>query len=292
MTSQLRGILPALVTPFEESGSVHVRSLEKLLERVYQAGADGVYVCGSTGEGLALPARARQLVAEIALKHSPPGKQIIAHIGAATLEETIALTKHASSVGVTAISSLPLAGMRPQDLADFYGAVAHHASVPLVAYYFPAFTGSELSIDQLERICRIPGVTGVKFTDYDLYKLSLLAARNIAVFNGRDEVLAAGLLMGASGGIGSIYNVVPHRFVELFRMASSGQWENARTLQRRINQLITVLLSFPLLPAIKQVLGWRGIECGRTLKCPHELTPEQKEALARELQPLEDLLAA
>jgi N-acetylneuraminate lyase len=182
--------------------------------------------------------------------------------------------------------------MRPQDLADFYAAIAHHASVPLVAYYFPAFTGTELSIDQLEHICRIPGVTGVKFTDYDLYKLSMLARRNIAVFNGRDEVLAAGLLMGASGGIGSIYNVVPHRFAELFRMASSGQWEEARLLQQRINQLITVLLSFPLLPAIKQVLGWSGIQCGKTLKSPSELTPEQKEELRRELQPLQDLLAA
>jgi dihydrodipicolinate synthase/N-acetylneuraminate lyase len=75
-------------------------------------------------------------------------------------------------------------------------------------------------------------------------------------------------------------------------MASSGQWEEARLLQQRINQLITVLLSFPLLPAIKQVLGWSGNQCGKTLKSPSELTPEQKEELRRELQPLQDLLAA
>lgn len=214
--SLLSGIFPALVTPLNEDESVNVQSLERLLERVYDARADGVYICGSTGEGLSLLASARQLVAEVAMKHSPRGKQIIVHVGASTLDDTLHLAKHASDLGATAVSSLPLAGMPADKLTDFYRAISRVSKAPIVAYYFPGFTGYQLTFEQLETVCNLPGVSGVKFTDYDLYALSRLSAQGVKMLNGRDEILIAGMLMGAVGGIGSIYNVVPGRFVDLF----------------------------------------------------------------------------
>lgn len=288
----LRGIFPALVTPLHRDGSVNLQSFERLLERVYLAGAHGVYVCGSTGEGLRMNMDARQLVTESAVRNSPAGKQVIVHVGAPSLEDTLNLARHASALSVSAVSSLPLANMPAEGLAGFYRAIAAAASVPVVAYYFPGFTGYSLSFEQLAEICEIPGVSGVKFTDYDLYALSLLSDRGVKILNGRDEILLAGLLMGAAGGIGSIYNLIPGRFVELFRLASQGEWEKARKLQLHVTRFITVLLSFPLLPAIKQALAWGGIECGRTLGSPSELTEDQKARLRTELDAFKELLAA
>lgn len=292
MSSTLKGILPALVTPLNADNSVNIRSFERLLERVYSSGVDGVYICGSTGEGLLLPADARRIVAETAVKSSPAGKQVIAHIGASSIEETLALAKHAASLGVAAISSLPTAGLDPTGLQAFYQQIADAADVPLVAYYFPKFTGFELKFNQLQEIAEIPAVQGIKFTDFDLFTLSLLANEGITVFNGRDEVLAAGLLMGAAGGIGSIYNLLPKQFAELFALARRGHWNEARSLQNQINRLISVLLQYPLIPAIKQSLAWSGIPCGHSLNSARELTPAQQKALRAELAPFEALLAA
>jgi N-acetylneuraminate lyase len=290
MSNRLGGILPALVTPLKDDNSVSVSALEKLLERVYSAGVAGVYLCGSTGEGLLLSDEERQLVAEIAVANSPQEKQIVVHIGARSLESTLHLTRHACRLGVAGVSSLPMPGMSSEQLTDFYRTIAANATVPVVAYYFPALTGYELPFGELEKIAGIPGVQGIKYTDYNLYTLSLLAAGGTTIFNGRDEVLAAGLLMGAAGGIGSIYNIVPHKFVELFSLAKSSRWEEARKLQYRINELITLLLSYPLLPAIKQTLGWAGIECGATRSEPQHLTPEQQKQLRAQLGAFADLL--
>jgi N-acetylneuraminate lyase len=104
------------------------------------------------------------------------------------------------------------------------------------------------------------------------------------VFNGRDEVLAAGLLMGADGGIGTFYNVLPELFVKLYGRARRGDWEGARAVQDSINQVIRITLEFPVFPAIKEILRWREIDCGRCIRPRGGLTAEQARDLRRRLE--------
>ncbi len=281
--TDIAGIFPALVTPLKPDGSIHLAALEKLLDRVYSAGVDGVYVCGSTGEGMLLPEAVRRLATEAVTRNSPPGKQVIVHIGAPALEISERLAKHAESCHAAAISCIRAPGITHQETLAWYRLLASSTSLPFFAYYFPAVAGEPLNVDQLTEICRIPGVCGIKYTDYDLYTLSLLARAGYPIFNGRDEVLAAGLFMGACGGIGSIYNLVPKWFVELHRQAVAGRWIEARATQDRINDLIRVLLRFPFPAFIKQVLTWEGIECGSVVAPNAALSPAQKSALRESL---------
>jgi N-acetylneuraminate lyase len=240
---------------------------------------DGVYVCGSTGEGMVLPTCVRKKIVEVAVRNSPPRKQVIVHVGAWSFNETSELARHASVTGVTAISSLPPAGASFSELLEHYRSLAAMTSLPFLAYYFPAAGSGTLSLNQLEDICALPRVAGLKFTDYDLYTLSLLIRAGSTVFNGRDEVLCAGLLMGASGGIGSIYNIKPASFVKLYRHAREGRWQEAREEQDRINAVIRVLLRFPFMPALKQWITWEGIDCGQALPPRQPLTAGQREEL-------------
>ncbi|HZT36367.1 MAG TPA: dihydrodipicolinate synthase family protein [Bryobacteraceae bacterium] len=279
MIAGLHGIFPALVTPLTEEEFVNPAALAGLLEHVYQNGADGVYLCGSTGEGMALPGSERRKVAEVAVECSPKGKSVIVHVGARSQREAIELAKHAGALGVAAISSLPPAGAAYQEIINYYRDLAAASDVPVLAYYFPAATGAAWTYGQLEEICGIPGVSGLKFTDFDLYTMSLLARSGHTVFNGRDEVLCAGLLMGAAGGIGSIYNIVPQWFVRVAELARIGDWKQARRVQDQINDLIRVLLRYPLVPAIKRVLSWRGIECGEAVKPRRPLTETEEREL-------------
>lgn len=257
------GILPAVVTPMDEDGRFLPAAFERLCEFLYRAGVHGLYVCGQTGEGFQQTVEQRKAVAEAAVKLSPAGAQVIVHVGAARTADAAALAAHAERIGATAISSLPPAGSYGFDeVLAYYQAVAASTSLPLLVYYFPRFAAHPSTLQHLETLCAIPNVAGLKFTDSDFYRLSELKRTGAIVYNGYDEMLVAGLLMGADGGIGSFYNVIPGWFVALFEDAKAGRWEQARQRQAAINQIISIGLRYPVNAAVKHMLTWMGLDCG------------------------------
>jgi N-acetylneuraminate lyase len=277
----LSGILPAIVTPFDDSDRFHSTSFENLSARLYESGVDGLYVCGNTGEGMQQPSWQRKLVAEAAVRCSPKGKLVIVHVGAATLEETIDLASHATRAGAQAVSSLPPPGaLTSAEVLGFYRRLAQASPAPLIVYHFPAASPVSLSSEEVHELCALENVAGIKFTDKDLFLLWQLAQAGVPVFNGFDEVLAAGLLMGASGGIGSIYNLAPKSFVSLYAASRAGRWDEARRLQTGINELISAILRYPVRPAVKALLGLTGIACGPCLPPGRTLAAAERDDLA------------
>jgi N-acetylneuraminate lyase len=277
----IQGILPAAVTPLDKDGRFAPTVFERLLERLYAAGVHGVYVCGTTGEGMLQSRGQRQAIVETAVASTPRGRHVVVHVGAASLEEALALSSHAAKAGAHAISSLPpLSGQFGfSEVLRYYEALARPSDLPLLVYYFPDVSPSITSAEQLETLCALPNVFGVKFTDFDLFRMSLLTRPERCIFNGRDEVVVAGLLMGADGGIGTFYNLVPELFVQIYTAAVAGRWEEARLAQQRVNVLIRIAVRFPLFPAVKQILAWSGLDCGTCLPPRGPLTLDQQRSL-------------
>lgn len=262
--STIDGIYPAIVTPLTGEGRIATDVAEKLAARLLSAGVDGLYAAGSTGEGMRMTLENRKVLVEALMKNLPSEKKLIVHVGANNPEDAFRLADHAAQVGAHAISSLPPRGSF-NDVHSYYERLAKQSSLPLIVYYFPeacpdAFTRPE----ELVRAAAIENVMGVKFTDYNLYLLAQLSKSKI-VFNGRDEVLAAGLLMGARGGIGSTYNLLPELYVALYRHALHQEWEQAAKLQRIVNEAIAVLVKYPFIGALKAALAEQGFECGGAL---------------------------
>jgi N-acetylneuraminate lyase len=287
---KLAGILPALITPFDAKGKFNLQAFEQLLARLYAADVDGVYLCGSTGEGMLQSAAQRKAITAAAVKKSPPGKSVIVHVGANTTSEAIELARHAAQAGAHAVSALPplVGGYSFAEIKAYYQAIAAASELPLLLYYFPEVAPAVKTADQILELYALENVAGLKFTEYDLYTMLKLKARGATVFYGRDEMLAAGLLFGADGGIGSFYNVIPELFVRMYNLAQGGQWEETKPLQAQINEFITITLRFPLFPAIKTMLGWTGIECGNCLAPRREsLTDAEAAALSEALQQAE-----
>lgn len=279
----LRGVLPAIVTPFGVDGEFVAAVFERLLSRLYDAGVHGVYVCGQTGEGLLQSVNMRQQVAEVAVKSSPKGSAVIIHIGATRLPDAVQLARHASRIGASAVSSLPPSGSyKFTEVRRYYQELAEASDLPLLVYYFPEVSQTVVSLDQILDLCEIPNVVGLKFTDFDLYKMHQISQSGKIIFNGRDEVFAAGLLMGAGGGIGTFYNLVPELFLRIYESACSGKWEEARRTQDRVNELIRITLRFPVFSAVKTMLKWQGFDCGACL-APRENMSEASQLQLRTL---------
>lgn len=285
VTTPFGGILPATITPFDDDGHFAPAVFERLLERLYGAGVHGIYVCGSTGEGMLQSVAQRMAVVETAVACTPSGRHVVVHVGASALDDALALSAHAAKAGAHAVSSLPpLAGRFGfSEVLAYYEALARGSELPLIVYYFPEVSGSITTTEQLQTLCALPNVVGLKFTDFDLFRMAQVRAPGRSIFNGRDEVLAAGLLMGADGGIGTFYNLVPELFVDIHAAAVAGRWDDARTLQRRVNTLIALTLRHPLFPAVKQMLAWSGLNCGACLPPRSRLDAEQQRVLRESL---------
>ncbi len=281
----LKGILPATITPFDSQGRFAPAVFEQLLARLYAAGVHGVYVCGTTGEGMLQSKEQRQAIVETAVASTPRGRQVVVHVGAASLDDARELTRHAAKAGAQAISSLPplSASFSFSQVRAYYASLAQASDLPLVVYFFPEICSSISTADQLEELCALPNVIGVKFTDFDLFKLSQVVRPGRCVFNGRDEVLAAGLLMGANGGIGTFYNLVPELFVRIYTEAEAGNWDPVRAVQHQVNTLIRLTLRFPLFPAVKQILDWSGLDCGPCLPPRALLNDDERRSLRESL---------
>ncbi len=283
-TDGLKGILPAVVTPVDENEIFAPAAYEQLLEKIYTAGVDGIYVCGQTGEGPLQTVEQRKKVAEASVSGSPKGKQVIVHVGSHRTEDAVELARHASRIGATAVSALPPGGVYPySEIHAYYREIAAACTVPFLVYYFPDTCPAIKNAEQILELCAIPGVVGLKFTDFDLYKMRILKQHGVTLYNGRDEILVAGLLMGADGGIGTFYNVMPELFVEVFARAQRNDWTGAREVQDRINKIIEITLRFPALSAVKQTLRWMGIPCGECIRPRQRLTAEQAKELRVQL---------
>jgi N-acetylneuraminate lyase len=277
---KFRGIMPAIVTPLDHEGRFNPEAFSRLIERFVSAGVDGLYVCGQTGEGWQQPVHQRKLVAEAAVRNCPPGKTVIVHVGAQSLSEAMELARHASTIGAHAISSLPPAGSYTfEEIRQYYRDLAASVDIPLLIYYFPSLAPALRTVDQILELCRLPNVAGLKYTDSDLFKVWEIRRAGAVVFNGSDEMLVAGLIMGANGGIGSIYNLVPEHFVSLYRHAAASRWQEAQTIQNSINELISVILRFSVNPAVKVILKWSGINCGTCIAPRRSLTAIEEEEL-------------
>jgi N-acetylneuraminate lyase len=256
------GMYTALLTPLHQDGSLNLPVAQKLLLHLTSLGLDGAYLAGTTGEGMRLSLDNRRALVESVMEVLPEGKRIFVHVGTPDVRDAIQLAEHAAKQGAHAISSLPPAADSAAVLA-FYKELAANSPLPLIVYYFPkaaplAFQNPKELLD----ICDLPNVAGVKFTDFNLYLLNSLAKRDKLVFNGYDEALAAGLLMGAQGGIGTTYNVLAPVVLDIYRATQKGDWETARTLQGDVNTVLDILFRYPFFPAVREAVRQMGFDCG------------------------------
>lgn len=253
------GVLSALATPLRENGDIEEDTARRLIRWQLDCGMDGFYVCGATGEGIVLKPSARKRLAEIAVAEAKGRGAVINHVGAVDLRTAVELAEHAAKIGVDAISSVPpfYYGYGLREITLYYTELTRASGLPALIYASPQ-AGTVFSRDMVAALMEVGGIIGLKWTNPDYYsmgRIKQINGGNINVLNGPDETLLCGLCMGADGGIGATYNVMPELFVGLYRCFKEGRLEEARALQTKINRMIELLLEFGVLPGIKEILS-------------------------------------
>ena len=287
--SVFKGIYPAIVTPFDKAGTFAPTAMRRIIQHQLDAGVDGFYICGGTGEGLLLTVEERQAVLETVLDEVRGRAGVIAHVGAFQTADTLTLARHASEMGADAIAALPPSYYYRPDrlgLIRYYAAVAEASAVPVLVYNIPHRVGISMTQDLFDQLVQIPNIIGMKDSSADLYALSLFfrAGKKPVIFQGEDTVLLGGLLAGACGGIGATYNIMPHLFVELWNAFQAKDLDTASRTQLCINEIIYALLAVDLFAGVKQTLSWMGLACGVPRSPLRPLTQEETAKLRTRLE--------
>jgi N-acetylneuraminate lyase len=267
----MKGIFPALLTPFDSRNHIDEGALAALVNSLVDRGVRGFYVCGSTGEAFLLEMAERMRILEVVVAAAAGRAAIICHVGAIGTDLSLTLGRHAASVGVDAISSIPpfYYKFSPDEIVSYYMDLADGTGLPVIPYNFPALSGVTLSGELMSRLRRNPGIIGVKFTSNDLFQLERMKKEDpgLLVYNGFDEIFLAGLSMGADGAIGSTFNFMPEKFLAIRQHFEAGNREAARTAQEGANEVIqTLIATGKMLNAQKYLLGLQGIPFGECRK--------------------------
>ena len=285
---KFKGVMPALVSPLDANEKINVPVLNQLLTDLLAKGADGFYLCGATGEGIAIDPEERMVLAEEAIKTVGGRKPCIVQVASGNFEDAIRLAKHAEKVGAAAISATPplFFSYDKDDVYNYYKKLANAVSIPMMIYYNPA-AGFHINADIAAKMFEIDNVTAIKWTSSDYYqmmRLRDLTKGEMNIINGPDEMLLMGLSAGADGGIGTTYNFMFDIIRGIYDNFMRGDLETAREYQTRAIRIISVLLSYKIIPAAKAVLEAQGYAVGNATFPMKRYSDEEKAVIVAQMR--------
>lgn len=280
----LTGLIAASFTAFHDDGSLNLEPIEDHAELLARNGVKGVFVCGSTGEGVSMTTDERMRYFQRWCDVARGGLKMLAHVGHNSLGDAQALAAHAQKLGADAIATVAPSVLRPatvEDLVDWCATVA--ASAPETPYYYyhiPVLTGVRHGMVKFMALARerIPTFAGLKFTDENLMEFGNCVTFDDSRYNllyGRDEILLAGLATGAQGAIGSTFNYSAPVYNRVIAAFERGDMPNAMREMTRARECVQILIDFGGAPAGKAMLKLCGVDCGPMRLPLRALSPER-----------------
>jgi N-acetylneuraminate lyase len=283
----IKGIIPALITPSDENGGLSLDALPGLLAFLLQRQVHGLFVGGSTGEGFFLSLQERKQLLEEVVQVVDRAVPVIAHVGGMNFREVLELTEHAAKTGADAVSSV-IPFYYPygiSEISDYYAALVRTSNLPLIAYALGHTASASLTPGQLlDRVLQVEGVYGVKFTYSDLLQMQKLqqsAPDGFRFYGGFDSLALPMFSAGVCGMIGSNYNSLPEVWLALYDAYLRSDMARSQALQKRLTYYMKTLFPIPPIARARFLLQLRGVQVGRARWPQRDLSKEEEVSLWR-----------
>lgn len=292
-TDKYRGIFPAFYACYDSNGGVSVEKAAVFTKYLVDKKVKGLYVGGSSGECIYQNPDERKRILESVVKAADGKLTIIAHIACNNTKDSVDLAQHARSVGVDAIASIPPIYFHLPDyaIAKYWNDMSDAApDIDFIIYNIPQLAGVALSLPLLRTMLKNPRVIGVKNSSMPVQDIQMFKAegtkggREFVVFNGPDEQLVSGLAMGADGGIGGTYAVMPELYNAIYSLVQKGDIAKARDIQNKADEIVYAMCSCKgnLYAVMKEILKIRdGIDLGGVRAPLFNLVPEDMDTVKR-----------
>lgn len=271
MNFEVKGIIPAMVTPMDKGGNINKEALRQLTNYLIAGGVHGLFPAGSTGEYYGLTLVQKKEIIETVMDEASGRVPVYAGTGMITTKDTVEVTKMAEDVGVDAVSILTPMFIRPGDdeLYNHYKIIASSVDIPVLLYNNPARTGVNISASLIERVSKIENIVGIKDSSGDMTLTGEFIRRTDDDFNvliGKDTLILSGLVYGGKGAISSTANLAPELIVKIYQEYIKGNQEEALKAQYELAPLRLAfnMGTFPIV--MKEGLKLMGIDVGNTLQ--------------------------
>ena len=239
-----KGVIPAFYACYDAEGNISPEGVQALTRYFVDKGVKGVYVNGSSGECIYQSVEDRKVVLENVMKAAEGKLTVIAHVACNNTKDSVELARHAESLGVDAIAAIPPIYFRLPEyaIAQYWNDISAAApNTDFVIYNIPQLAGVALTMGLFEEMRKNPRVIGVKNSSMpvqDIQMFKQAAGEDYIIFNGPDEQFMSGRVIGAEGGIGGTYGVMPELFLKLDAYVKAGDMDAARNLQYAIDEII------------------------------------------------------
>ena len=269
-----QGVFPAFYACYEDDGSVSHARTRALAKYLLEKGVKGLYVGGSSGECIYQSVAERKVILENVMAEVGGKMTIIAHVACNNTADSQELARHAESLGVDAIASIPpiYFHLPPYGIADYWNDISAAApNTDFIIYNIPQLAGVSLTIPLLQEMKKNPRVIGVKNSSMPTQDIQMWkdeGGPDFVVMNGPDEQFISGLAMGATGGIGGTYAVMPELYLKVMSLYQAGEMKLAAEIQNEICRIIYKMCSAHgnLYAVMKAVLKKHGMDVGSVRK--------------------------
>lgn len=278
-----QGIIPAFYACYDKDGKVSEQRTRALARHFVRKGVKGLYVCGSSGECIYLKVKERKKILETVMDEVGGELTVIAHVACNNTEDSRKLAAHAESLGVDAIAAIPPIYFRLPDhaVAQYWNDISAAApNTDFIIYNIPQLAGAKLTVPLYLRMLENKNVIGVKNSSestQDIQMFKDAGGEGHVVMNGPDEQLVSGLAIGADGGIGGTYGVMPELYLAIFDAVKKGDISRARDIQNDACRIIYALCGCRgnMYAVIKKVMELRdGLYLGGVRKPLADITED------------------
>ena len=272
-----RPLIPAALTPLRHGGeAVDLDAIGPYAEYLESQGADGAFVCGTTGEGILLELDERRAIAET-FRDALRGLLIV-HAGAQTTAGTMALAEHARGIGADGVAVIPPPYF-PLDedalTAHFVVAARAASPLPFYCYALTARSGYPLPVDVIRRVAAsVDNLAGLKVSEAPFDRVEPYLDLGLPVLIGSEPLIPAGIARGAVGTVSGIAAALP----DVVRACLDAADDRAAARLRDVRAALEA--TGQLIPAAKHVVGRRGVPVGPDVRAPlRRLTDDEARAL-------------
>ena len=288
MTARLRGVIAALPTPIDSGGAVDAPALGGLVDWLIDKGIDGVFACGTTGEGALLTDDERVAVARVVADTAGGRVPVIAHVGAPPTAQVLDLARRCRDAGADALAAVPPYYYRCGDaeVATHFAALAGAVpDRPVLLYNIPQLTVNTITPAVVRELREVPNIVGIKDSSGDLnglLRIGAAARPGFRLIVGSDLLALQVAALGWSALVSGPASAVPEPYVDLWEAAAGGSWEGLVAAYQRIARVVTAVRNGDI-ACIKAVLALRGL-AGPHVRLPlHPLTEDERQRLKVEL---------